>query len=113
MEDLLMRFTRTACTSALTVALALSAAPALAADPPGTPIGAGPDISKLLQDRQKWLLHGPMPECPAGERPVWISRPGKPPKLYIDHLGRMVWTKGELPYEGWECAPLTLAPVGP
>jgi hypothetical protein len=107
-----MRFTRTACTSALTLALALSAAPALAADPP-TPIGAGPDISLLLQDRQKWMLHGPMPDCPAGERAVWVSRPGIAPQFYIDELGRIKLLKGELPYEGWECAPRTLTPVGP
>jgi len=107
-----MRFTRTACTSALTLALALSAAPALAAGDPTTPIGPGPDIWKLLEDRQKWS-HGPMPDCPAGQRAVWVSRPGKPPRIYVDHLGRITIVKGELPYEGWECALRTLTPVGP
>ena len=106
-----MRFSRTACASALTLALALSATPALAAGDP-TPIGPGPDISKLLRERPKPFLE-PMPDCPAGERAVWVSRPGTAPQFYIDELGRIKLIKGELPYEGWECAPLTLTPVGP
>jgi hypothetical protein len=91
-----MRFTRTACLSALTVAAALSTvAPALAAP------GDGP----VRLER---------PSCPPGERAVWVDRLATPPQLFIDpRTGRITWIPGEPEFHGWECQPILLRPVQP
>ena len=101
-----MRLTRTVCTSVLTAALALSAAPALAADPP-----------VILEDRLEhdgpWIVKE-WPGCPRGERAVWVDRPGNPSKVLIDyHTGEITFTDWVVEFHGWECQPITLVPVGP
>ena len=106
-----MRFTRTACTSALTLALALSTAPALAAGDPPPRLDSIPDM---------WLIKaGPRivddrPECAAGQRAVWVNRLGNPGELIIDpRTGKITFINAQLPYEGWECQPIKLVPVEP
>jgi hypothetical protein len=102
-----MRFTRTAFFSVLTLALAASAAPALAADD-GTR-----DISAALQGGPRWLWED-RPECPPGERAAWVDRDATPGKLYVDPLtGRITWEPGEPAFHGWQCQPITLRPLGP
>ena len=94
-----MRYTKTVCSSALMLALALGAAPAMAADD-----GTG---------QPRWLWED-RPACPQGERAVWVDRAGSPPKLYFDpRTGRITFEPGEPEFHGWECQPLTLRPVGP
>jgi len=89
-----MRFTRTACLSALTLALALSAAPALAAPA---------DPSRTLEQ-----------PCPPGQWLVWVDRPAGLPKLYIDpRTGQIEWYPGEPEFHGWACQPIKLSPIEP
>lgn len=102
-----MRFTRTVFSSVLTLALAVSAAPALAA-------GDGTrDISAALKDGPR-LLWEDRPACSPGERAIWVDRAGSPPELYIDpYTGRITWYPGEPEFHGWDCQPIKLRPLGP
>ena len=92
-----MRFTRTLCSSVLTLGFALSAAPALAAD-----VGT-----------ERWLWED-RPACPLGETAVWVDREATIGKFYRDPFtGRITWEPGEPAYHGWECQPIRLRVIGP
>ena len=96
-----MRFTRTVCFSVVTLGLALSAGPALAA-PPEVP--RDPTVVGSLDP------NGPVrdwPGCPQGTRGVFVDRPAKPAKLYIDpRTGRITFYEGQEAFTGWECQAL-------
>lgn len=89
-----MRFKKAICLTAATAGLALSAAPALAA--PGGPA----------------YVWEPGPDCGPGMRAVWVDRPATSPFFEIDPLtGRITFKKGEPPFRGWECQPITLVAI--
>jgi hypothetical protein len=87
-----MRFTKTACVSAVTLASALSAAPALAA-----PAGPLP-----VWDR---------PACRPGEQAVWVDRLATPGRIVVGLHGEKTYIPGEQELHGWECQPIRLLPV--
>ena len=100
-----MRFKSAVLSSAVALALAAGAAPALAAD------GATHDFS-TVKDGVRLLLP-PLP-CPAGEKAVWVDRAGSLPRLFIDPFtGQLTWTPAVVEFHGWECHPMALVPVGP
>ena len=94
-----MRFTRTVGFSALTLALALSAGPALAAPPdPVRNIEVSPfDPNGPVRD---W------PGCPRGTKAVWVDREFRPAKLKIDPFtGKITFYEGQDEFHGWDCQP--------
>jgi hypothetical protein len=96
-----MRYAKALCASVFTVAAAVGAESAPAADVTGTPSGS-----------PQWLWDD-RPACSRGERAVWVDRAGSPPRLYVDpRTGRITFEPGTPEFHGWECRPLTLSPVG-
>jgi hypothetical protein len=92
-----MRFTRTACLSALTVAAALSTvAPALAAPGDGPRcVWSGPAARRV--SGRSGSTGSPLPRsCSSDPR-----------------TGRITWIPGEPEFHGWECQPILLRPVQP
>lgn len=90
-----MRFTRKIAFSVVTAAMALGAAPALAAADAPPP-----------NDYHQLVYNQP---CPPGQYLEWVDRLGTPPKLLIDpRTGRMHWVGGEPEFHGWECQPVQL-----
>ena len=114
-----MRYTRTACASVLAMALAVGAAPALAADD-GAAQRQGAASAKLSrvtsaapQGDPRFLWEDRL-TCPQGQRAVWVDRAWIPPKLYIDpHTGEITFEPAKQAFHGWECQPLTLRPFEP
>jgi hypothetical protein len=88
-----MRFTRKVCLSVLTAAMALGAAPALAAAaPPPDPQFPG------------------IEPCRPGFVQVWVDRPGTRPRIEIDKWGNFTLIPAEPPFHGYECQPYVLRP---
>ena len=100
-----MRFTNVVLSAALTLALGVGTAPALAADGPTR------DLS-LLQNHTRHPL-GDQPACPTGQRAAWVDRAATPPRLYVRVGERITWSPGEPEFHGWVCQDITLVPVGP
>ena len=100
-----MRFTKVVLSAALTLALAVGAAPALAADGPTR------DLSLLQQGARHPVAD--QPACPTGQRAAGVDRAGTLPQLHIDQWGRITFTPGEPEFHGWVCQDVTLVPVGP
>jgi hypothetical protein len=101
-----MRFTRTVFSSVLTLALALSAAPALAAD------DVTRDISAALQDGPR-LLWEDRPACSPGETAVWVDRAASPGEFYVGPTGEKTYYPGDSELHDWVCQPIKLRPLGP